>query len=91
VSDCGTGTRPVAIDYGQVAVVPWCVGIAPVPQLITHPAPTQLFTVQPVAGQVTWHSGLVPQSTSHDEVLLHSTWQYSPAAHPTSHGSPGWH
>jgi hypothetical protein len=51
----------------------------------------QLCTVQPVAGQVTWHSGLDPQSTEHDDALLHSTWQCSPAAHPTEHGSPGWH
>jgi len=82
---------PAVIGYGQLAVVPWCVGSDVPPQVITHPAPMQLVTVQPVAGHVTWHSGLEPQSTSHDEVLPHSTWQYSPAAHPTSHGSPGWH
>jgi hypothetical protein len=77
--------------YGQVAVAPWYVGSAVVPQLTTHRGPTQLFTVQPVAGQVTWHSGLDPQSTSHDDDSSQPTWQRSPAAHPTSQGLPGWH
>jgi hypothetical protein len=40
-------------DYGQVAVEPWWVGSPAVPQVIAHATPTQLCTVQPVAGHVT--------------------------------------
>jgi hypothetical protein len=56
-----------------------------------HAGPVQLFTVQPVGGQVTSQSGLDPQSTAHDEAWSHSTWQCSPAAQPTLHGAPGAH
>jgi len=74
-----------------VAVEPLRVGSALVPHVIWHAAPTQLCTVQPVGGHVTWHSGLEPQSTLHGDAVLHSTWQSSPAAHPTSQASPEWH
>src|ERR1041385_3994629 len=77
--------------HGQVAVEPLWVGSPDVPHVISHAVPTQLCTVQPVGGQVMWHSGLDPQSTEQVDALLHSTWQCSPAAQPTEHGSPGWH
>ena len=80
-----------ARGHGQVAVDPLWVGSVPAPHVIWQAAPLQLRTVQPEAGQVTWHSGLVSQSTLHDDAALHSTWQCSPSAQPTEHGSPGWH
>jgi hypothetical protein len=40
-----------------VTVVPLTVP-APIAPHETTQSPTQLVTVQPVAGQVTWHSGL---------------------------------
>jgi len=43
------------------------------PHVTSHAAPTHWSTVHPVAGPVTWHSGLVPQSTVHNAAALHST------------------
>jgi hypothetical protein len=57
-------SRPA--DHGQVAVEPLCDGREPRPHDTWH-APVQLFTVQPVAGQVTSQSGLDPQSTEQDD------------------------
>src|SRR5688572_10893222 len=85
---CGghtTARRPVGADHEHVAVEPFRAGSAVPPHTTSHAAPTQLRTVHSDAGHVTWHSGLDPQSTSHDDAPLHSTWQYSPAAQPTSH------
>jgi hypothetical protein len=56
-----------------------------------HSGPVQFVTVHAVPGHVTWHSGLFAQSTRQLDVPLHSTWQISPAAHPTVHGTPGLH
>jgi hypothetical protein len=78
-------------DHGQVAVAPLRVGPPVAPHDTTHAVPMQLCTVQPLAGHVTWHSGLAPQSTLHGAAALHSTWQCSPAAHPTSHAAPARH
>jgi hypothetical protein len=71
--------------------VPLCDGSDPRPHKTWHVGPVQLFTVQPVAGHVTLQSVLDPQSTEHDDAWAHSTWQGSPAAQPTLHGSPGAH
>ena len=60
-------------DHEHVAVVPLRTGAPVAPHDTTHAVPTQLVTVQPRAGHVTWHSGLDPQSTLHDDALLHST------------------
>ena len=85
------GNPPGGVGHGQVAVVPLCDGSDPRPHETWHVGPVQLFTVQPVGGQVTWQSGLDLQSTEHDDAWLHSTWQCSPAAQPTLHGAPGAH
>src|ERR1044071_9250021 len=58
------GRRPPR--HGQLAVVPLCDGSDPRPHETWHVGPVQLFTVQPVAGQVTLQSLLDPQSTEHD-------------------------
>ena len=60
-------------DHGHVAVLPLRVGPPVAPHDTTHDVPMQLFTVQPLAGHVTWHSGLDPQSTLHGDAELHST------------------
>jgi hypothetical protein len=39
--------------HGQVAVEPWWLGSDAVPHVTSHAAPTQFFTVQPIAGHVT--------------------------------------
>jgi hypothetical protein len=78
-------------DHEHVAVVPLRVGPPVAPHDTTHAVPMQLVTVQPLAGHVTWHSGLDPQSTVHGDAELHSTWHSSPAAQPTSHGAPARH
>jgi hypothetical protein len=84
--------RSRAAGHGQVAVVPLRDGSEPRPHDTWHAEPAlQLFTVQPVGGQVTWQSGLDPQSTAHDDAWSHSTWQCSPAAQLVLHGSPGAH
>ena len=60
--------------YGQVAVVPERVAIAPVrPQVTAHASPTHPVTVQPVAGQVTLQSLLPPHATRHELDASHST------------------
>ena len=84
-----TGNPPVTdvlrVRQGQVAVEPLRVA-APKPHVTTQSAPTQSVTVQPVAGHVTWHSELAPQSTAHDDAEEHSTWHSSFSAHWTSTG-----
>ena len=58
--------------YGQVAVVPLRLAL-PKPHDTTQAAPTQSVTLQPVVGQLTWHSELPPQSTAHEDAVVHST------------------
>ena len=43
------------------------------PHVTVQSAPTQFVTVQPVAGHVTWHWGLLAQSTLQLVALSHST------------------
>ena len=60
--------------YGQVAVEPvFVAGVDPRPHETTQFGPVQFVTLQPVAGQVTWQSPLLPHSTSHDAAVTHAT------------------
>lgn len=60
--------------HGHVAIVPLRVAAAPSsPHATTQLAPTQLVTVQPVDGHVTWQSLAPPQSTLHVVASPHST------------------
>lgn len=80
--------REVAVDHGQVAVVPFFVATAPARPHVTSQS-TQFVTMQPAAGHVTLQSSLPPQSTLHDEDELHSTWQSALFVQVTSTSFPG--
>jgi hypothetical protein len=82
----------IELDHGQVAVVPAIVAAPALPHVTWQPTPTQLVTVQPVAGHVTWHSEADVQLTFTGGALADaSTWHSSPGAHVTSHASLGAH
>jgi len=77
--------------HGHVAVVPVMVASPDKPQLTTQSEPTQFSTVQPLAGQVTWHSPAPAQSTVTMLLVPAWTWHSSVASQVTSHGWPAWH
>lgn len=59
---------------------------APIAPHATTQSPTQFVTVHPVAGHVTWHSGLLPQSTMQLVEVAHCTWHQPPGTQDAVHG-----
>lgn len=88
---CQPDERVDLAVHGHVAVVPVRVASPDWPQLTTQSEPTQFSTVQPLAGQVTWHSPAPAQSTVTMVLATAWTWHSSVASQLTSHGWPGWH